>query len=92
MNTRPLSWTLRSIGRLERQSDLRPARLTEPGLKKWHRMHWLSGFYERARGGRHGLIVLAMPGGVHDNRVRLNERHNLPYPPDMAAAYLDEVA
>ena len=54
-------------------------------------MHWLSGFYERARGGRHGLIVLALPGGVHDNRVRLNERYNLPYTPDMAAVYLDEV-
>ena len=54
--------------------------------------HWLSGYYERARGGRHGLIVLAVPGGVHDNRVRLNERYNLPYTPDMAAVYLDEVA
>ena len=54
-------------------------------------MHWLSGFYERARGGRHGLVILALPGGVHDNRVRLNERHNLPYTPDMAAVYLDEV-
>ncbi len=63
-----------------------PALLGTMGL-----MHWLSGFYERARGGRHGLIVLALPGGVHDNRVRLNERHNLPYTPDMAAVYLDEV-
>jgi hypothetical protein len=43
-------------------------------------------------GGRHGLIVLAIPGGVHDNRVRLNERYNLPYTPDMAAVYLDDVA
>ncbi len=50
---------------------------------------WLSGFYERARGGRHGLVVLAIPGGVHDNRVRLNERYSLPYTPDMAAVYLE---
>lgn len=64
-----------------------PALLGTLGL-----MHWLSGYYERARGGRHGLIVLAVPGGVHDNRVRLNERYNLPYTPDMAAVYLDEVA
>ncbi len=63
-----------------------PALLGTLGL-----MHWLSGFYERARGGRHGLLVLAMPGGVHDNRVRLNERYNLPYTPDMSAVYLDEV-
>lgn len=64
-----------------------PALLGTLGL-----MHWLSGYYERARGGRHGLIVLAIPGGVHDNRVRLNERYNLPYTPDMAAVYLDDVA
>lgn len=52
-------------------------------------MDWLSGFYERARGGRHGLVVLAVPGGIHDDRVRLNERYNLPYTPDMAAVYLE---
>ena len=78
------------LGRLNRDSVTvlgDPALLGPLGL-----MHWLSGFYERARGGRHGLIVLAMPGGVHDNRVRLNERYNLPYTPDMAAVYLDEVA
>lgn len=77
------------LGRLSRTSVTvlgHPALLGTLGL-----MHWLSGFYERARGGRHGLIVLAMPGGVHDNRVRLNERYNLPYTPDMAAVYLDEV-
>jgi hypothetical protein len=62
-----------------------PALLGTMGL-----MDWLSGFYERARGGRHGLIVLAVPGGIHDDRVRLNERHNLPYTPDMAAVYLEE--
>ncbi len=55
-------------------------------------MHWLSGFYERARGGRFGLIVLAMPGGIYDNRVRLNERYNLPYTPDMAAVFLEAPA
>ncbi len=53
-------------------------------------MDWLSGFYEDARGGRHGLVVLAIPGGIHDDRVRLNERYNLPYTPDMAAVYLEE--
>jgi len=55
-------------------------------------MDWLSGFYEAARGGRHGLIVLAVPGGIHDDRVRLNERYNLPYTPDMAAVYLEDGA
>jgi hypothetical protein len=34
----PLLWTLRSIARIERKGDLRPARLTEPGLTKWNRM------------------------------------------------------
>ena len=63
-----------------------PALLGTMGL-----MRWLSGFYEKARGGRYGLIVLAIPGGVHDNRVRLNERYNLPYTPDMAAVYLEGV-
>jgi len=52
-------------------------------------MSWLSGFYEEARGGRRGLIVLAVPGGIHQDRVRLNEVYNLPYTPDMAAVYLD---
>jgi serine/threonine protein kinase len=51
-------------------------------------MNWLSGFYERARGGRYGLIVLALPGGVHDGRVRLNEEYGLAYTPDMAAMCL----
>lgn len=58
----------------------RPALLGTLGL-----VRWLSGFYERARGGRHGLFVLALPGGVHDGRVRLNERHPFAYTPDMAA-------
>jgi hypothetical protein len=31
---------------------------------------------------------LAMPGGLHQDRVRLNERYNLPYTPDMAAVQL----
>jgi hypothetical protein len=52
-------------------------------------MSWLSGFYERARGGKHGLVVLAVPGGIHEDRVRLNEKYNLPYTPDMAAVYLE---
>ncbi|GMV39007.1 MAG: hypothetical protein AMXMBFR64_07230 [Myxococcales bacterium] len=58
----------------------RPALLGTLGL-----VRWLSGFYERARGGRYGLFVLALPGGVHDGRVRLNERHPFAYTPDMAA-------
>ncbi|MSP74267.1 MAG: hypothetical protein EXR76_19215 [Myxococcales bacterium] len=52
-------------------------------------MDWLGGLYDRARGGRHGLIVLAMPGGIHDGRVRLNERFTLAHTPDMAAVYLE---
>lgn len=34
----PLLWTLRSIVRIERKGDLRPPRLTEPGLPKWERV------------------------------------------------------
>ncbi len=52
-------------------------------------MDWLGGLYDRARGGRYGLVVLAMPGGVHDGRVRLNERFTLAHTPDMAAVYLE---
>ena len=55
-------------------------------------MDWLSGFYERARGGKHGLIVLAVPGGIHEDRVRLNEKYNLPYTPDMTAVFLEAEA
>jgi serine/threonine protein kinase len=63
---------------------------TNPALLGTLRMMpWLSGFYDRARGGRHGLNVLCLPGGVHDNRVRLNETWNLPYVPDMAAVFLE---
>lgn len=62
----------------------RPALLGTLGL-----MDWLTGFYERARGGRFGLIVLAAPGGIHEERVRLNERHNLPCTPDMAPVFLE---
>lgn len=74
-------------------AQARPGTVTVLGqpalLGRLDLMHWLSGFYDRARGGRHGLVVLAIPGGIHDNRVRLNERYNLPYTPDMAAVYLD---
>ena len=62
----------------------KPALLGTLGL-----MDWLGGFYELARGGAHGLVVLAIPGGVHDDRVRLNERYNLPCTPDMAAVFLE---
>ncbi len=34
----PLTWTLRSIARIERPDGLRKPRLTEPGHVKWHRM------------------------------------------------------
>ncbi|GDX78547.1 hypothetical protein LBMAG42_03580 [Deltaproteobacteria bacterium] len=64
----------------------RPALLGTLGL-----MDWLSGFYERARGGTHGLVVFAIPGGVHDDRVRLNERYNLACTPDMGAVFLESV-
>jgi hypothetical protein len=54
-------------------------------------MDWLHGLYETARGGRFGLLVLALPGGVHDGRVRLNEAWPLTYTPDMAAVVYQEV-
>jgi serine/threonine protein kinase len=73
--------------------DARPGRVTVLGqpslLGPLGLMDWLSGFYERARGGNHGLCVLAVPGGIHQDRVRLNEKYNLPYTPDMAAVYLE---
>lgn len=62
----------------------KPALLGTLGL-----MDWLTGFYEKARGGRYGLVVFAVPGGVHEDRVRLNEKYNLPCTPDMAAVYLE---
>jgi serine/threonine protein kinase len=52
-------------------------------------MDWLGGLYDRARGGRLGLVVLAMPGGIHEGRVRLNERFTLAHTPDMAAVFLE---
>ena len=39
-----------------------------------------------------GLIVLAVPGGIHEDRVCLNEKYNLPYTPDMTAVYLEAKA
>lgn len=77
-------------------ADARPGIMTMLGqpslLGPLGLMDWLSGFYERARGGKHGLIVLAVPGGIHEDRVRLNEKYNLPYTPDMAAIYLEAAA
>lgn len=74
-------------------AEARPGRVTVLGqpslLGPLGLMDWLSGFYERARGGKHGLVVLAVPGGIHEDRVRLNEKYNLPYTPDMAAVYLE---
>lgn len=63
----------------------RPALLGTLGL-----MPWLSGWYERSRYGNHGLLVLAVPGGVHEQRVQLNGRYPFPYTPDMAAVVLEE--
>lgn len=60
--------------------------LTRPALLgHMQQTRWLDGLYEAARGGRHGLIVLALPGGIRDGRLRLNERHPIPYTPDMGA-------
>ena len=63
----------------------RPSLLGPLGL-----MSWLGGFYERARGGKFGLIVLALPGVIREGRVRLNNEYSLPYTPDMAAMCLVE--
>jgi hypothetical protein len=73
--------------------DARPGVVTVLGqpslLSPLGLMDRLSGFYEQARGGKHGLIVLAVPGGILEDRVCLNEKYNLPYTPDMAAVYLE---
>jgi hypothetical protein len=53
---------------------------------------WLQGLYERARGGKLGLLVLVVPGGVHEQRIRMNESHPFPYTPDMAAVLLEAAA
>jgi serine/threonine protein kinase len=50
---------------------------------------WLQTLYERGRGGRQGLLVLVVPGGVLNQRVRLNESYPFPYTPDMAAVLLE---
>ena len=63
---------------------VRPALLGSLGL-----LHWVSGFYDRARGGRHGLVVLAMPGSVRQDRVWLNHTRPFPCAPDMAPVYLE---
>jgi hypothetical protein len=60
---------------------LRPdARATEAAELRW---------VVRPRGGKHGLVVLAAPGGIHEDRGCLDEKYNLPYTPDMAAVYLE---
>ena len=63
---------------------VRPALLGSMDL-----LHWVSGFYDRARGGRHGLVVLAMPGSVREDRVWLNHTRPFPCAPDMAPVYLE---
>lgn len=47
--------------------------------------HWISGLYERARGGRLGLIVFAPPANLVDHRVKINAVYPVPYTPDMVA-------
>ncbi len=60
--------------------------LTRPALLgHMQQTRWLDGLYEAARGGRYGLIVLALPGGIREGRLRLNEKHPIPYTPDMGA-------
>jgi serine/threonine protein kinase len=80
----------------EAVKEARPGRVTVLGqpslLGPLGLMDWLSGFYERARGGKFGLIVLAVPGGIHEDRVCLNEKYNLPYTPDMTAVFLEAEA
>ena len=39
-----LEWMLRAIARLERAGGVRPPRLTEPGLEKWHRVRRRLGY------------------------------------------------
>ncbi len=51
---------------------------------------WMQAKYELGRGGRLGLLVLVVPGGVHEQRVRFNDTYALPYTPDMAAVLLEE--
>ncbi len=62
----------------------RPALLGTLGL-----LPWLDALYDQARGGRFGLVVLAVPGGVHDGRVMLNGRQPMTCTPDMAPVYLE---
>lgn len=50
---------------------------------------WLNALYEHGRGGRRGLLVLALPGGVRDGRLWLNEQWPLSCVPDMAPVYLE---
>lgn len=61
----------------------RPSLLGPLGL-----LEWLAGFYDEVRGGQRGLFVFALPGGIRDGRVRLNEQYSFPYTPDMAALNL----
>ena len=49
---------------------------------------WVGGLYDRARGGRLGLVVLTMPGGAHDGRLRLNETWALGDAKVMGAVFL----
>jgi serine/threonine protein kinase len=74
-------------------ADARPGRvtlLTNPSLLGTLGLEsWVNGVYDRARGGRHGLVVLMLPGGVHDGRLRLNETYVLGDAKVMGAVFLE---
>lgn len=42
----------------------------------------------QARGGRLGLVALAVPGGVRERQIWINEQYGLPYTPDIAVICL----
>ena len=46
---------------------------------------WVEGLYERARGGRYGLILFAPPADIQGGRLKVNQKYPVSYTPDMAA-------
>ncbi|MFN3200718.1 MAG: protein kinase domain-containing protein [Bradymonadia bacterium] len=76
-------------------SEAQPGRVTVLGrpclLGPMGLTRWVSGLYERSRGGRLGLIVFAPPADIIDGRVKLNAVYPLPYTPDMAAPVIRDL-